>query len=140
MRNKAENVVRRYVAAVNARDADAIIALLHPDCRFIDSHGFGIDGIDDCTDAVRAFMALGSNFRMHVEGISNNHGDILLRGHTEAEDASLATDTLWLARVEDGRLLYWQSFGESSAPALAHRLMPDKAEPLEDTPSIRIAN
>ncbi|MGB3165917.1 MAG: nuclear transport factor 2 family protein [Alteraurantiacibacter sp.] len=122
------DIVHRYIAALNARDADVMKAMLHPDCRFVDSHGFCVDGHEDSKAAVDAFLGLAEGFRLHVTSSTMRGDDILLRGHTEANDPRLATDTLWLARVADGKMQYWQSFGGADAPPLAHLLLPDRAK------------
>ena len=123
------DVVKSYVAALNARDAAGMKALLHPECTFVDSQGYSVEGYEDSVAAVDAFLALDDGFKMHVESAVLRGEDILMRGYTEARDPRLATDTLWTARVEDGKVKYWQSFGSPDSPALAHLLMPEKARP-----------
>ena len=127
-KDRPVEVVKRYVDALNMRDSEAMIALLHPNPTFIDSRGFCIEGYDDSVAGVYAFLDLDRGFMMHVDSYTMHHGDVLMRGHTEADDSRLATDTLWLARVEDGKLRFWQSFGSSEAPALAHILLPERSK------------
>ena len=129
-REKPVDTVHAYIAALNARDARTMKAMLHRDCCFVDSHGFSVEGFEDSAAAVDAFLALDEGFRVHIESSTMRGDDILLRGHTEAHDPRLATDTLWIARVAEGKMLYWQSFGSPDAPALAHLLMPEKAVPV----------
>lgn len=132
-------VAKRYVAALNARDADAMIALLHPDPVFVDSRGYCIEGYEDSVDGVRALLDLDAGFRMHVDSYALHHGDVLMRGETEADDPRLAHDTLWLAKVEDGRIRYWQSFGDSNSPALAHILLPERSRAAHECGHLRQA-
>ena len=127
-KNRPIEVAKRYIAALNARDGEAMIALLHDDPTFVDSRGFCIEGYDDSVLGVRAFLDLARGFRMHVDSYALHHGDVLMRGHAEADDPRLAHDTLWLAKVEDGKLRYWQSFGDANSPALAHILLPERSK------------
>ena len=131
-KNRPVGVAKRYVAALNARDIDTMLALLHPHPTFVDSRGYCIQGYDDCRAGVRAFLDLDRGFRMHVDNYTLRHGDVLMRGHTEAHDPRLAHDTLWLVKVEDGKMRFWQSFGDMHSPALAHILLPERSKPAED--------
>jgi len=126
-RKQAMAVVHDYVDALNARDADRMKHLLHPECRFVDSHGFCLDGYEDSAAAVDAFLDLDDQFKVHLASMTMRGSSILMRGHTEARDERLARDTLWTAKVKDGKLLFWQSFGDVDAPAIAHLIAPEKA-------------
>jgi ketosteroid isomerase-like protein len=118
----AKKVVRRYVACLNARDLDGVAALLHPECRFIDSHGDWIEGREAIIAATRHFFAIEHRFRLTLETIVEHDGEILLRGKADAEREEFRQDALWKARIEDGAILCWQSFGPQSAPRLARIL------------------
>ncbi len=118
----AENVIRRYVALLNARDSEGIAALLHPDCRFIDSRGEWIDGRDNVALATERFFALEPRFVLTADSVIPHKGEVLLRGTTSAERPELRTDILWRARVEQRLLILWQSYGPSSSLHLARIL------------------
>ena len=121
-RSASKKVVRRYVACLNARDSEGIAVLLHPDCRFIDSHGEWIEGRDAIIAATRRFFSLERRFRLTIDTIVEHDGEILLRGRADAEREEFRRDALWKARVEDGAIVCWQSFGPQSAPRLARIL------------------
>lgn len=132
-RPTARKVVRRYVDRLNARDVDGIALLLHPHCRFIDSHGEWIEGREAIVAATRRFFAIERKFRLNLEAVVEHEGEVLLRGKASAERAEFRQDALWKARVEGGKIIFWQSFGPQSSPRLARILSAESvtAAPIE---------
>ena len=123
-------VVKRYVAALNARDAERIEALLDDHIRFVDSRGDWIEGRDNVATATRRFFDLEPNFQLHDVKIVMHAGEVLLKGRVSAQEERLTHDTLWRARTRRGKLSHWQSYGEDS-PALARILMPEAVRTTE---------
>lgn len=117
-------VVRRYLAAMNARDAERVESLLDERIRFVDSRGEWIEGRENVATATRRFFELEPNYNMHDMQIVMHDGDVLLKGRASASEERLTHDTLWRARTRRGKLLHWQSYGEDSL-ALARILMPE---------------
>ncbi|WP_374406097.1 nuclear transport factor 2 family protein [Pelagerythrobacter sp.] len=117
-------VVQRYLAAMNARDADKVESLLADDIRFVDSRGEWIDGRENVATATRRFFDLEANYAMHDMQIVMHDGDVLLKGTASADEERLTHDTLWRARTRKNKIVHWQSYGEDS-PALARILMPE---------------
>ena len=110
-RPSAKAIVRRYLACLNARDIDGVAALLHPDCRLIDSYGEWIEGADRIIAATKRLLTLEPAFRIRVDALVEHEGEIFLRGKTFAESAEFLADAFWRARVEDSLIKCWQSFG-----------------------------
>ncbi len=127
---KPAKVARDYIDAVNARDADRVDALLADDCRFVDSRGEWLEGRANVVEATRNFFELERNFRWHDMKFAMHNGDVLMRGRATADDARLAQDTLWQARVSDGKITHWQSFGAGDPVALVRILLPQEAQVL----------
>lgn len=119
-------VVRRYLAAMNARDADKVESLLADDVRYVDSRGDWIEGRDNVAAATRRFFELEPKYNLHDMKIVMHEGEVLLKGRASAEEERLTHDTLWRARTRKNKLTHWQSYGEDS-PALARILMPEAA-------------
>ncbi|WAT18873.1 nuclear transport factor 2 family protein [Aurantiacibacter sp. MUD11] len=119
--------MRRYVDAVNSRDFDAMSDMLHDDFSFIDSRGYRISGRENCIAAHKAFFELEDSFSFHIDNYTMRDDLVLMRGHSKARDPRLASARLWTARVRDGKMLFWQNFGDQKSPALAHLLMPEEA-------------
>lgn len=126
---KQVEVVRRYIAALNARDIGVIEALVGSECKFIDSLGGWIAGRDDCIEAARRFFEFAPDFSLAVETIAVHGGDVLVSGRTSAEEPMLRCDRLWRARTDGTYLLEWQSYGEGSRLPLARALMGERARP-----------
>lgn len=135
----SKKVVRRYVACLNARDLDGIAVLLHPNCRFVDSHGEWIEGRNAIIAATRRFFSLERRFRLTLHAIVEHDGEILLRGKADAEHEEFRQDALWKARVENGAIIFWQSFGPQTAPRLARILRGDGASDIPDRPKPAVA-
>ncbi|WP_133365758.1 nuclear transport factor 2 family protein [Qipengyuania sediminis] len=127
-RRSGKRIVRRYVACLNARDLNGVAALLHPDCRFIDSHGEWIEGRDAIIAATQRFFAIEPRFRMRLDSVVDHGGEILIRGEALASRPEFTADALWCSRVEEGKVVFWQSFGPQTSPRLARILSGQAAE------------
>jgi ketosteroid isomerase-like protein len=122
-----ENVelARRAADAVNRRDLDALLALTDPEVvtatRTLGVEGgtyHGHEGIRTWWDGI--FSAF-PDFNVEVislRGIGDmTLGNLCVRGHGEGSGAPFE-DVVWqAARVRDGRVVWWQTFG-SEAEAL----------------------
>lgn len=118
--------MQRYISALNARDADTIGTLLADDCRALDSTGGWLEGRDIAIEATHAFFAFETDFRIDDHEVVLRGDEVLVRGNATANNPQLAKESLWRAKVKDGKLAYWQSFSSDALP-LARILMPDKA-------------
>ena len=127
-RRRDYRVVRQYIAALNARDIDAIDRLLADDVRFTDSCGDSLEGHDRVMVATGRFMDLERHFHIHVDALSWRDGEVLVQGQSSADAPELATDTLWRASVRGGKLRRWQSYGGPNAPHLARLLSPQRQD------------
>ncbi len=125
---KPIRIIKRYVDAVNAGNADVVADMMSPDCRYVDSSGRWIDGRENVRLATTRFFELEKNFRIRESSMVLHDGDVLIRGTVTADDPVLAQDTLWLARVKDGKVSYWQSFGKGLPVSLTRILVPDAAQ------------
>ena len=117
-------VVRDYIAALNARDLDAVSRLVGADCTFIDSRGGSVRGHDHCIEASRRFFALDIDYELRVETIVAHPPDVLITGQMRSNETGLARDRLWRARAEGANLVEWQSFSEGRGLGVARLLMP----------------
>ena len=120
-------MVKRYIAALNARDIDAIDTLLADDCRMVDSSGGLIDGRESAVETTRAFFDFETDFHLTQHDIVLRGDEVLIRGVVRANNPQLATDSLWRARVSKGKLVHWQSYGADALP-LARILSRMKAD------------
>ena len=130
-KKKPVSIVRQYIAALNARDPDTIGALLAENCRFVDGTGGWVEGRDNAMAGTRAFLDLETDFRITEEDIVVRGDAVPVRGTTSAQNPQLAKGKLWRAKVEDGKLAFWQSYGAESLP-LARILLPEAARISDD--------
>lgn len=118
--------MQRYIAALNARNSEAIADLLTDDCRLVDSSGGWVEGHENAMAATRAFFEFETDFRIFDHDIVLRGDEVLVRGTVRANNPHLAKDTLWRGRVRNGKLAYWQSYGAEALP-LARILLPERA-------------
>ncbi len=95
-------------------------------CRFVDSTGGWVEGRENALVATRAFFDMDADFQIDEQDIVLRGDEVLVRGKARASNPQLATDKLWRARVDAGKLAFWQSYGAEAMP-LARMLLPEKA-------------
>ena len=122
IRQSPEAIVRRYVGYLNGRDMDGVASLLHPRCQLIDAFGGRIEGHTNVVGATQRLFILEPKFHVRIKTLVMHEGDVLLRGHTSAERAEFQAEAMWRARVEDGLIICWQSFGPEPSARLAELL------------------
>ncbi len=86
-----------------------------------------MEGREKAIAATNAFFELEDSFRLDCEAISMRGNDVLVRGRTKARNPGIASDRLWRARVKNGKLSHWQSYGSGTKSSLAKTLLPDHA-------------
>ena len=100
-------IVAAHVAAVNARDEDAIVATFADDAFVNDAHRefWG-------ADAIRRWVAqeiVGDNVTLEVTEVVDHHGETIVRGRYDGEyDKTNLPDELILTNyftVQDGKIV-----------------------------------
>ena len=105
------DVVRAFNDAINARDLDALTALMTDDHRFVDSDGAIVNGKAACTEAWRDFFAAFPDYRNVFDDMrSTTPGVVDNVGHSECSFAPLDGPARWRAEVRDGKVSLWQVF------------------------------
>ncbi|GAB3708487.1 YybH family protein [Mariniluteicoccus flavus] len=110
------DVVTAYAAAIDALDADALVALYADDLRLLDSFFWQVDGRDAWADHVRQwFGTMTASKGTRTENVMVTEGsdvaglsmDVLFTGvSTEGKDESLWNRLTWVLRREgDGWLI-----------------------------------
>jgi hypothetical protein len=107
MTPKLTGVVADYVAAVNAHDTDAIVALFAPDAYVNDARR-EINGVD----AIRRWVAkemVGDQVTMDVREVVDHYGETIVRSRYDGTyDKTNLPDELILSdyfRVRDGKIV-----------------------------------
>jgi ketosteroid isomerase-like protein len=115
-------VVRRFLHLINSRDPAAIASLLTSDSVFVDSMGARVQGREKLRAAWHGYFAMVPDYAISQDEIFN-HGDTVAvfgtaRG-TFSQDGTLPPENFWeataawRARVEDGRITFWQVFADN---------------------------
>lgn len=102
------DVVRRFNDAINARDLDALVALMSDDHRFVDTGGATFDGLAKAREIWRGFFASFPDYANHFERLVERAGVVAVSGHSTCSDARLAGPALWSATVRDGKVAAWR--------------------------------
>jgi len=102
-------VVVAFNDAINARDLDALTALMSDDHRFVDSEGATVDGKAACTDAWRGFFAAFPDYRNVFDDVrSREPGVVDVVGRSECSVAELDGPARWHAEVRADKVALWQ--------------------------------
>jgi ketosteroid isomerase-like protein len=113
----AEALVHEFVARINARDPNGIVALCAADHVFVDSLGSRFSGHAQLERAWAGYFALFPDYRVELES-SASHGDLVLAcgwaaATHAASGASWRIPAAWRARVTDGRIALWQVYADN---------------------------
>lgn len=121
-RNSPVKVALAFVEACNARDGEALAAILDPDVVFQDSRGGRIEGRAGMLAALARVDSIAPDLRVEIERSSRRGDTALLAGRSITSNPVLACDTQWRAVVQDGRLVEWQAYGRPSESSLVFLL------------------
>lgn len=116
---KYKALAARFVAAINAHDADALAGLITDDFTNIDSWREGVIGRDPAIAGARVMFAADPGLRLDVESMSFSDPYVLLRGWVESSLPDVGRRrAVWRARCEDGLIAEWQAWAEGNPPPL----------------------
>ncbi len=105
------DAVLAFNDAINARDLDALTALMTDDHRFVDSEAATVDGKTACVEAWRGFFAAFPDYRNVFDGArSIEPGVVDVTGRSECSVPALHGPARWRAVVRDGHIAVWQVF------------------------------
>lgn len=114
-----EEVVRRFMAAINAHDVEAVLSLMTEDHRFTDAAGGSISGHGPLRAAWQGYFTWFPNYEITAEQVFSRGGTVAVFGHAGGTFApgvgSVADNTwhlpaAWLADVRDGYVAHWRVF------------------------------
>lgn len=98
-----------FNVAINARDLDALSALMHERHRFVDSAGATLEGKAACIEAWRGFFAAFPDYRNIFDEVGvDATGAVQVRGRSQCSTPALDGPARWRALVEDGLVVLWQ--------------------------------
>lgn len=116
---KCKALAERFVAAINAHDADALNSLITDDFAHIDSWREGVIGRETVVEGARLLFASDPGLRLDVESMSFSDPYVLMRGWVDSANPDVGRRrAVWRARCEDGVLAEWQAWAEGGPPRL----------------------
>jgi ketosteroid isomerase-like protein len=130
---KCKALAGRFVAALNAHDADALSALVTEDFTYIDSWREGVTGRERVLEGARLLFASDPEFRIEVESISYSEPFALMRGWVNSANPEVGRRrAVWRARCEGGLIAEWQAWAEGAPPPLNRTFSPQATVDMSD--------
>ena len=130
-------LVERFVAALNAHDADAIEPLLTEDFTYIDSWREGISGRDRVMAALRSLLTIDPDFAIAVDRMDWREPHVLMTGRVHSRQFGPDRRAVWQVRVEGSKIAEYQAWAEGGPPPLSRILSPGDARSMADRASER---
>lgn len=116
------DVVQRFVDRINARDLDAVAALMTEDHRFIDSLGAEVVGREKVRQGWEEYFRIVPDYRIEVRETFVDGLVVVLLGvarGTYTRDGTLRgedtwhTPAAWRAQVSGGRVAEWRVYADN---------------------------
>ena len=116
-----EDIVSRYVAAINTHDADAIAELIPEDHRSIDSGGAVFVGREVMRQAWLGYFNMVPDYSISISEVFTTKNTVALFGMasgTYTSDGTInpenywQTPAAWRAVVDHGKISEWQVFAD----------------------------
>ena len=128
-------LVERYVAAINAHDADAIEAMLTEDFTYIDSWREGVTGRDKVMAAFRSLLQVDPDFGIEVDRMDWREPHVLMTGRVNSRHFGPNRRAVWQVLVRDGKIAEYQAWAEGGPPPMSRMLAPEHARSMADRAS-----
>jgi ketosteroid isomerase-like protein len=122
MNNPAELLARKFVAAINRRDVDALAALMTAEHRFVDSLGNVVEGRDKMRAGWAGYFKMVPDYRINVDESVSDGLVVVLLGVAEgtyAADGEMKPENPWStpvalrAGVTDGLIAEWRVYADN---------------------------
>mgnify|MGYP000554203612 CR=1 FL=1 len=128
-------LVERYVAAINAHDADAIEAMLTEDFTYIDSWREGVTGRDKVMAAFRSLLTIDPGFGIEVDRMDWRDPHVLMTGRVNSRQFGPNRRAVWQVLVRDGKIAEYQAWAEGGPPPMSRMLAPEHTRSMADRAS-----
>lgn len=132
-RNKA--LVERFVAALNAHDADRLESMLTEDFTYIDSWREGVRGRDKVMAALRSLIMIDPDFGIEVDKMDWRDPHVLMTGRVNSRQFGMGRRAVWQVLVRDGLVAEYQAWAEGGPPPMSRMLSPQHATDMSDRAS-----
>jgi ketosteroid isomerase-like protein len=120
--DKVLQAVLKFEVLINARNADAIVALMADDGEFIDSLGNSVRGAENLRAAWTGYFKMVPDYCISHSEIFADGDTVALFGSAQgtfAKDGKLTkenawkTPAAWRALVKDGKIAVWQVYADN---------------------------
>jgi hypothetical protein len=114
-----EQIVHRFVDAINQHDVDVLVDMMTADHTFVDSDGHRLQGADRLRDTWAAYFAMFPDYTIQLENLLTDGATTLLAGTAEgtyARDDQLhpldhwIVPAAWKAVTVGDKVALWQVF------------------------------
>jgi len=117
-----EDIVRRFAAAINSHDADAVAAFFTDEHVFIDSLGNRLTGRQNLLLGWRKYFQMFPDYSIQISSLATHHSTVAAFGsasgtYAAARDPALGAWTVpaaWRAIVAGSRIAEWQVYADNS--------------------------
>ena len=131
--HKCKALAARFVAAVNAHDADAMRDLVTEDFTYIDSWREGVTGRDIVIEGTRRLFESDPGFQIEVEAASFSDPFVLMRGWVNSANPEVGRRrAVWRARCDGELIGEWQAWAEGAPPPLNRTFSPRETVDMSD--------
>jgi len=122
MSQSPESVVLAFVNAINRQDVDALMEMMTPEHRFVDSLGSMVEGREKMRAGWRAYFDMVPDYKIAVEETYRDGSVVVMLGEargTFAPDGKMRAENRWRtpaafrALVEKGKVAEWRVFADN---------------------------
>ena len=120
--NSPESVAHAFLRAINRQDADALLALMSPGHRLIDSLGNGVEGQEKLREGWKAYFRMVPDYAVAIEETYPSGPVVVMLGvaqGTFTRNGTLHPENRWQtpvairALVEDGLVAEWRVYADN---------------------------
>jgi ketosteroid isomerase-like protein len=117
-----ETVAHAFLRAINRQDVDALVALMSPEHRFVDSLGNVVEGREKLREGWAAYFRMVPDYAVAIEETYPSERAVVLLGvaqGTFTRDGTLRPENRWQtpvavrALVEDGLVAEWRVYADN---------------------------
>jgi ketosteroid isomerase-like protein len=120
--NAPESVAHAFLRAINRQDVDALIALMTPGHRFVDSLGNVTEGREKLREGWAAYFRMVPDYAIAIEETYPSEGAVVMLGvaqGTFTRNGALHSENRWQtpvavrALVENGMVAEWRVYADN---------------------------
>src|SRR3974390_2360422 len=120
--NSPESVAHAFLRAINRQDVDALVALMSPEHRFVDSLGQVVEGKEKLREGWAAYFRMVPDYAVAIEETYPSERAVVLLGiaqGTFTRNGALHPENRWQtpvalrALVEDGLVAEWRVYADN---------------------------